>query len=234
MFDLLLQLQAIHRATSRRPGAAGEFVSVQVRRTYDAPITDVWSALTDRARLARWMFPIEGELRVGGSFQFQGNAGGDILACEPPHLLRVTYGGPTSTVEIRLAEVEPGPGQRAARGAGPGEAARRERDERDERGAGATELVLEHTVPIEIARSVAGALFVGPGWDTGLVALDLHLRGTLADAAAFHKSREVQDLGAGSISAWATTAAAAGASDDEIAALREIALAHFAPDAPRS
>jgi len=206
MFDLLLQLQAIHRTVSRRPGDAGELVSVQVHRTYEAAITDVWSALTDRTRLVRWMFPIEGELRVGGSFQFQGNAGGDIIACEPPRLLRVTYGGPTSVVEIRLTT----------------------------RGKDTTELVLEHTVPIEIARSVAGALFVGPGWDTGLVALDLHLRGTLADAAAFHKSREVQALGAGSVVAWSGPAASAGASDDEIAALRQAALAHFAPDAPPS
>jgi len=206
MFDLVLELQAIHRAASRRPGDTGELVCVQVRRSYPYAIADVWSALTDPARLARWMFPIEGSLRAGGSFQFQGNAGGDILACEPPRLLRISYGGPTSIVEIRLTA--------------PGE--------------GVTALSLEHTVPIEIARSVAGALFVGPGWDVGLVALGLHLQGSLADAAAFHKSRDVQDLGAGSVVAWATTAAAAGASDDEIAGLRQMALAHFAPDVPPS
>jgi uncharacterized protein YndB with AHSA1/START domain len=201
MFDLLQQLSAIYRQASRRSGDAGELVSVQVRRTYDAEITDVWSALTDATRLARWMFPISGELRAGGSFQFQGNAGGDILACEPPRRLRITYGGPTSVVEIRLT----------ARG-------------------GATELALEHTVPIEIARSVAGSLFVGPGWDTGVVALDLHLRGALPDAAEFHASRAVKDLGAQSIAAWAAVAAGAGASDDEIAGVRAMAVAHFAPD----
>jgi hypothetical protein len=30
--------------------------------------------------------PISGELRVGGSFQLEGNAGGEILTCEPPRL----------------------------------------------------------------------------------------------------------------------------------------------------
>jgi uncharacterized protein YndB with AHSA1/START domain len=205
MFDLLQQLHAIYREASRRPGDAGELVSLQVRRTYDAPVADVWSALTDASRLARWMYPIEGELRAGGSFQFQGNAGGDILACEPPRLLRITYGGPTSVVEIRLTG----------------------------RDRSATELVLEHTVPIEIARSAAGALFVGPGWDTGLVALDLHLRGALGDAAAFHASREVHDFGARSVAAWSdAVTASGGATSDELAAARAAALGQYAPDAP--
>jgi hypothetical protein len=98
------------------------------------------------------------------------------------------------------------------------------------RDQGATELVLEHTVPIEIARSVAGALFVGPGWDTGLAALDLHLRDTLPDASAFHSSREVQAFAVQSIAAWSAVAAGRGATDDEIAATRGLALGHFAPD----
>jgi uncharacterized protein YndB with AHSA1/START domain len=201
MFDLLQQLQAIYREVRRHPGDAGELVTLQLRRTYDFPIADVWSALTDAARLARWLYPVSGDLRAGGSFQFEGNAGGDILACEPPHRLRVTYGGPTSLVEVRLT----------ARGT-------------------ATDLLLEHAVPIEIARSAAGALFVGPGWDTAIAALDLHLRDALPDAAAFHASREVQELGAQSIDAWtATVTASGGATADEIAGVRAAALAHFAP-----
>jgi uncharacterized protein YndB with AHSA1/START domain len=206
MFDILQQIAAIHREVSRRPEGTTEMVSLVVRRTYDAAPTDVWSALTDPARLERWLFPISGDLRAGGKFQFEGNAGGDILACEPPKLLRVTYGAPTSVVVITLAK----------------------------RGAERTELVLEHTVPIDIAGSGAGSLFVGPGWDTGLVALDLHLRGLLADAPAFHKSREVQDLGARSTDAWeAIVVASKTAQPDEIAAARAAALAHFAPDLSR-
>lgn len=206
MFDILQQIAAIHREVSRRPEGTTEMVSVIVRRTYDSEIADVWSALTDRSRLERWMFPISGDLRAGGKFQFEGNAGGDILACEPPTLLRVTYGGPSSNVAIQLAK----------------------------RGAERTEVILEHTVPIDIAGSGAGALFVGPGWDTGLVALDLHLRGLLADAPAFHKSREVQELGARSTDAWeAVVVASKTAQPEEILAARAAALAHFAPDLSR-
>lgn len=40
--------------------------------------------------------PVSGELRVGGAFQLEGNAGGEILACEPPNLVRLTWGGPAS------------------------------------------------------------------------------------------------------------------------------------------
>jgi hypothetical protein len=35
--------------------------------------------------------PISGDYRVGGRFQFEGNAGGEILVREKPHLLRVTW-----------------------------------------------------------------------------------------------------------------------------------------------
>jgi uncharacterized protein YndB with AHSA1/START domain len=37
------------------------------RRTYDADIEDVWSALTDPDRMKRWFMPISGDLRVGAA-----------------------------------------------------------------------------------------------------------------------------------------------------------------------
>ena len=47
-----------------------------------------------------------GDLRVGGMFSFEGNASGEILRCEPPRLLTITwvYGEPTGDeVELRLS-----------------------------------------------------------------------------------------------------------------------------------
>src|SRR5262249_5137612 len=121
MIDIASQLNAIRRKVERLPpaGGSGERVSVLLRRDYDAPIDDVWDAVTRPDRLKRWFMPISGELRAGGSFQLEGNAGGEILACEPPRLLRVTFGGPTSLVEVRLIA----------------------------QGEGETLLELEHTVP---------------------------------------------------------------------------------------
>ena len=69
MIDVVSQLNAIHRQVEQQPPAddAGERVSVLMRRSYDAPIGDVWDALTQPDRIKRWFMPISGELRAGGS-----------------------------------------------------------------------------------------------------------------------------------------------------------------------
>jgi uncharacterized protein YndB with AHSA1/START domain len=59
-----------------------------------AAIDDVWSALTDPDRLARWLGEIEGDLRAGGEFRAHflasgWNGTGRIEACEPPRRLFV-------------------------------------------------------------------------------------------------------------------------------------------------
>ena len=205
MMDIAALLGAIERQVTRRPGSAGEEVCVTVRRTYDSDIADVWNALTDPDRMKRWFVPVSGDLQEGGSFQLEGNAGGDILACEPPELLRVTFGGPTSIVELRLSSAE------------------------EHR----TTLQLEHTVPIEFAQSGAGALFVGPGWDGGLVALDLYLRGEVADdPVAAANSPEGLALSKQSVETWTTVVRESGtATSDDVDAAVEMSTAHFAPDA---
>jgi uncharacterized protein YndB with AHSA1/START domain len=202
--DIAAQLEAIDREVTRRPGPDGEEVSVQISRTYDAAIADVWSALIEPARMKRWFLPISGDLRAGGNFQLEGNAGGDIIVCEPPHLLKVTFGGPTSVVELRLSP------------------------ETEDR----TNLRLEHTVPIELAQSGAGSLFVGPGWDGGFVSLDLYLRGEVSDSPVVAaKPPEGQELSRQSVESWVAVVQTSGtASADEIAAARQMSLAQFAPD----
>ena len=59
--------------------AAGEGRAIRLSRTYDAPIEDVWDALTSPERISRWFLPISGDYRVGGRYQLEGNAGGEIL-----------------------------------------------------------------------------------------------------------------------------------------------------------
>lgn len=204
MIDAVNQLKAIHREVGTKPIEGGEGVGVLMRRTYHTSIEDVWDAVTDPERLRRWFLPISGDLRVGGTFQLEGNAGGEILECDRPRLLRVTFGGPTSVVELRLAE------------------------EGDEQ----TTLELEHTVPIEMAGSVAGALFVGPGWDGAFVALGLYFDGDIADdPVAAADSPEAHELMRQSIVVWTEAVEAAGtASPDQIAVGVEMAKAQFTPD----
>jgi uncharacterized protein YndB with AHSA1/START domain len=203
MIDIARQLAAIHREVGRHPADSGEEVTVLLRRSYDADIEDVWDAVTDPDRVKRWFMPLSGDLRPGGKFQLEGNAGGEILACEPPRLLKVTFGGPASLVELRLSAA--------------GET---------------TTLELEHTVPLEMAGSGAGALYVGPGWDGALMALDLFVRGeVIADPVAAASSPEAQEFSRGSVQAWAATIESSGtATAEEIAAGVEMSLAQFAPD----
>lgn len=61
---------------------------VRVEDRLDADIADVWSALTDPARLTRWYGEVEGDLRQGGEYHARLHASGwegtgRIEACEP-------------------------------------------------------------------------------------------------------------------------------------------------------
>lgn len=59
-------------------------------------IDDLWSALTDPARLARWIGAVEGDLRLGGEFRARFTSSwegrGRVDVCEPPRRLLVTMG----------------------------------------------------------------------------------------------------------------------------------------------
>src|SRR3569833_196152 len=77
---------------------------VVATRTYDTDMDDLWDALTNGERIPRWFLPISGELKLGGRYQFKGNAGGEITRCEPPRLLSVTweYGAEVSWLNVTL------------------------------------------------------------------------------------------------------------------------------------
>jgi uncharacterized protein YndB with AHSA1/START domain len=68
---------------------------VRMEDRYDTDIDDLWSALTDPGRLARWYGEVEGDLRPGGEFRVYIEAAdiestGRVDACEPPRRLLVT------------------------------------------------------------------------------------------------------------------------------------------------
>jgi uncharacterized protein YndB with AHSA1/START domain len=205
VIDIDTQVNAIHREVGTRSAESGEVVSVLLRREYRASAADVWDAVTDPERVKRWFMPVSGDLREGGNFQLEGNAGGRILRCDPPRLLRATFGGETSIVELRITPD----------------------------GEDATTFELEHTVPIEMAGSGAGALYVGPGWDGALMALGLFLDGIeTEDPVAAASSPEAQAFSRESVQAWTAAIEASGtAQPEEIAAAAEASLAQFAPDA---
>ena len=69
MIDIVNQINAAHREIGNHPVATGAGRSLLLRRTYDATIADVWSACTDPDRIARWLAPIEGDLRLGAAIR---------------------------------------------------------------------------------------------------------------------------------------------------------------------
>jgi uncharacterized protein YndB with AHSA1/START domain len=77
---------------------------VRMEGRYDTDMDDLWSALTDAERLARWIAEVEGDLRVGGTFRATFTSGwegpGRVDTCErPQHLLvTMTPGGDDETV----------------------------------------------------------------------------------------------------------------------------------------
>jgi uncharacterized protein YndB with AHSA1/START domain len=67
---------------------------VRVEDRFDTDVDDLWSAITDPGRLARWIGEVEGDLRLGGEFRarffssgWEGT--GRVEACEPPRRLLV-------------------------------------------------------------------------------------------------------------------------------------------------
>jgi uncharacterized protein YndB with AHSA1/START domain len=68
---------------------------VRIEDRYDTDIDDLWSALIDPRRLARWYGQVEGDLRLGGEFRLHVessdiDATGRVEACDPPRRLLVT------------------------------------------------------------------------------------------------------------------------------------------------
>jgi uncharacterized protein YndB with AHSA1/START domain len=210
MIDILNEVDAIQREVGTGQLAAGEAKVIRLRRTYDAPIEDVWDALTNPDRIGRWFLPISGDYRLGGTYQFEGNAGGEILECSRPNRLKVSwiYGpapepGAASEVEIRLSPS--------------GEA---------------TTLDFEHTaiVPDEMW-GVYGPGAVGVGWDGGLLGLALHLEGgSIGDPEAWQVSAEGRDFYKRSSRAWGAASRAAGEDEETVARNIENTTQFYAPD----
>src|SRR3954453_5960767 len=89
MKDVIDELQRVLRSVGPGQVPAGEAQMVALGRTYRSDIEDVWDAITNPERIARWVLAVTGEVRAAGRYQLEGNAGSEILACEPPSRLLV-------------------------------------------------------------------------------------------------------------------------------------------------
>jgi uncharacterized protein YndB with AHSA1/START domain len=189
MIDVSQQINAVRRQVGTRVLEAGEARTVTVSQSYASPIEDVWDACTNPERIPRWFLPISGDLRVGGRYQLEGNAGGAIERCDPPSGFAATweFGDQMSWIEVRLtAEPE-----------------------------GGTRLALEHIAHIDDelwAEFGPGA--VGVGWDMGFVGLAVYLSsGATADpreTASWAASAEGREFMSLASQRWYEASVAAG------------------------
>jgi uncharacterized protein YndB with AHSA1/START domain len=84
--------------------------TVEYVRTYPHPIDRVWRAITDTAEIGGWFMPGEIEPRAGGHFKYaSGDWQGDVLAYEPPRLVRMRNAGDeVGYFQYELSEVPDG------------------------------------------------------------------------------------------------------------------------------
>ena len=213
MIDIVREIEAAQREVGSAPIAAGEGRSVRLTRTFAASIDDVWDALTNPERISRWFLPVSGDFRIGGRYQLEGNAGGEIVACERPNRLRVTWvymdtGNPTdiSELEVRLSPA----------------------------GDDSTVVELDHTAVVpDDAWGEYGPGAVGVGWDMGVLGLALHLRGgSVGDPLAWQVSAEGREFATRSSEAWGAANRAAGADPDSVARGVANTTAFYAPEPP--
>jgi len=196
------QLEAVARGikTTEVDGVLS-FVQT-LTQTYPSPIDDVWDAMTTAERIPRWFLPVSGDLRLGGHFQFEGNAGGEIRRCEPPSGgsagYTVTWGngmGEPAIVHVRLTALD----------------------------TESTRFELENVAAVDSIPEgfweQFGPSATGMGWDSGLLGLASYFGGGSAgispeEGPAWLATDEGKSFLRGSADAWARAHVADGADPD--------------------
>lgn len=169
--DVMTQLGAVDRKVSDRTHEGKIRRVVSASRNFATSPEDLWEAITEPERLARWFGVVSGDLRLGGSFQIKDNAKGEITVCKPPETLAVTWQmfGDTSWVHARLS---PSPD-------------------------GGTRLEIEHILSRRLFDrlywSWYGAGATGIGWELWLLALDQHMGSGAATSDDLERWRTTDD-----------------------------------------
>lgn len=204
MIDVTHQISAVRRSVGSRVLEAGEARVVTVSQTYAADVEDVWDACTNPERIPRWFLPISGELRLGGRYQLEGNAGGTVERCDPPKGFSATweYGGEISWIAVSLTPEGEG-----------------------------TRFTLEHVAHVDDQRwAEFGPGAVGVGWDSGLLGLAQHLATGATvppEAAAWVTSPDGIRFMTESSEAWRAASVAAGTEEAAARAAAERTTAAY-------
>lgn len=148
---------ATRRAVGNRSVEGKEAAAVTLSHEFPVSAEELWDTCTKADRLAKWFLPISGDLRRGGRFQLEGNAGGTIETCEPGRSFSATweYAGEISWIECEITEAADG----------------------------GAYLTLSHVAHLDDEHwPKYGPGAAGVGWDLGLLGLKLYLDGVRENA----------------------------------------------------
>lgn len=209
MKDVFDELSAARRKMGTATLPAGEAYTMELTRRCDAPLEDVWDAITNPERIGRWMKPVTGDLHLGGAFVLDGGEHGEILECEPPRVLRVSWMfGPgadewpgTSEVEVRLSAAS----------------------------TGGTEFELVHAAAVgEPMFPTYGPGAGGVGWDLHLLTLASFLSGgEILEHEEFSASSAGREFSRRSAAAWGEAHLAGGGEPGQVADAVEATTAFY-------
>lgn len=198
------QLDAVERRLSVTEEDDSAAAVASISQVYPTTVEDLWDACTSAERLPRWFASVSGELKLGGRYQVENNAGGTITACEPPTTFTATweFGDGASEIVVRI-----------------------------EPAGGGARLTLEHRgdIPGEFWRTY-GAGATGVGWDLAFLGLGLHL-GTVADrpveSEEWTRTDQYRRFVADASRRWADAAVAAGIPEADARAAQERTTAFY-------
>ena len=185
--------------------------STTLARSLGTTIEDLWDAVTNAERIPRWFLPISGDLRAGGRYQLEGNAGGLITECEQPSRFDLTweFAGDVSWVEVRLTEAS------------------------DDR----ARIAITHTAYHSPHWDEYGPGAAGVGWEMGLMGLAIHVEqpdASMPDEEAFAASPEGRAYIKGSSDGWAQAAIDAGDDEDSARGAAMRTAAFYTGEAPET
>jgi uncharacterized protein YndB with AHSA1/START domain len=177
---------------------------------YDTDPADLWNALTDPKRIPRWFLPVSGDLKLGGRYQFQGNAGGTITECVPNRRIGATWEFGTAVTWVSVTLTPEGDG---------------------------TRLELEHVAIIDPNLPPFGPGAVGVGWELGLSGLAWHVsdpaaRIDPATGAAWPTTPEGKEFVRQSSSGWGEADIAAGEDPEKARAGAEMTRQFYTGEKP--
>ena len=202
-FDYKSHLAAVNRSVSMLERDGQPASAVILARSYQTPIDNLWDAVRNPERIPLWFMPISGDIKLGGRYQLEGNAGGIITACEPPSRLTLTweFAGDVSWVEVTVSQ----------------------------QSTGLAHLTLTHTALISEHWYTYGPGATGVGWEMGFLGLALYLADpdfAKPDPTEFAFSPSGKAMLTGSSEQWGEASIDAGTEPDaaRTAAMRTTAF----------